>query len=208
MHPKVLGADGWRIVRTVVRAGRTGGWVLAGGTGLALQLGHRISKDLDFLRASPFAPAELAAGLAGLGRVLVQGRSAGTLHVTLDGLRLSFLATEAPLLFAGAPYRGLTLADPRDIAVMKVIAIGGRGSRKDFVDLFFYIRGGGSLEGIFELIHRRFAGVDYNEYHLLRSLAFFEDAETEPMPRMIRRTAWSEIRTAIVSEVKRLSADV
>jgi hypothetical protein len=135
----------------------------------------------------------------------VQGRSAGTLHVTLDGLRVSFRSAEAPLLFGGAPYRGLTLADPRDIAGMKVIAIGGRGSRKDFVDLFFYLRGGGSLEGIFELIHRRFTGVDYNEYHLLRSLVFFEDAETEPMPRMIRRAAWSEIKSAIVTEVKRLS---
>ena len=205
MHPKVLGADGWRMVRTLVRAGRTEGWVLAGGTGLALQLGHRISQDLDFFRASPFAPAELAAGLAGLGRVLVQGRSAGTLHVTLDGLRVSFLAAEAPLLFAGTPYRGLALADPRDIAVMKVIAIGGRGSRKDFVDLFFYLRGGGSLEGIFALIRRRFAGVDYNDYHLLRSLVFFEDAETEPMPRMIRGAAWSGIKSAIATEVKRLA---
>jgi hypothetical protein len=205
MHPKVLGADGWRMVRTLVRAGRTEGWVLAGGTGLALQLGHRISQDLDFFRASPFAPAELAAGLAGLGRVLVQGRSAGTLHVTLDGLRVSFLAAESPLLFAGTPYRGLTLADPRDIAVMMVIAIGGRGSRKDFVDLFFYLRGGGSLEGVFDLVSRRFAGVDFNAYHLLRSLVFFEDAESEPMPRMIRRAAWSEIKRAIVTEVKRLS---
>jgi hypothetical protein len=205
MHPRVLGAHGWRIVRAMVRAGRVDGWTLAGGTGLALQLGHRISKDLDFFRASPFAPAELAAGLAGLGRVAVQGRSAGTLHATLDGLRVSFLAAESPLLFAGTPYRGLILADPRDIAVMKVIAIGGRGSRKDFVDLFFYLRGGGSLEGVFALIRRRFAGIDYNTYHLLRSLAFFEDAESEPMPRMTRRAAWSEIKRAIVTEVRRLS---
>lgn len=205
MHPKVLSAAGWRIARTLVRAGRTEGWVLAGGTGLAMQLGHRASEDLDFCRAHPFAPAELAADLGGQGRVVVQGRSEGTLHVTMDGFRVSFLAAEAPLLFEGAPYRGLTLADPRDIAVMKVIAIGGRGSRMDFVDLFFYLRGGGSLEGIFELIRRRFAGVDYNDYHLLRSLVFFEDAETEPMPRMIRRTAWSGIKSAIEDEVKRLA---
>ena len=205
MHPKVLGADGWRTVRTLVRAGRAEGWVLAGGTGLALQLGHRMSDDLDFFRAGTFSPAELAVALAGLGRVVVQGRAEGTLHVTLDGFRVSFLAAGAPLLFEGAPYRGLKLADPRDIAVMKVIAIGGRGSRKDFVDLFFYLRGGGSLEGIFELIRRRFARVDFNEYHLLRSLVFFDEAESEPMPRMIRRAEWSEIRGAIVAEVRRLS---
>jgi len=205
MHPKVLGADGWRTVRALVRAGRAEGWVLAGGTGLALQLGHRMSDDLDFFRAGTFSPAELAVALAGLGRVVVQGRAEGTLHVTLDGFRVSFLAAGAPLLFEGAPYRGLKLADPRDIAVMKVIAIGGRGSRKDFVDLFFYLRGGGSLEGIFELIRRRFARVDFNEYHLLRSLVFFDEAESEPMPRMIRRAEWSEMRSAIVAEVRRLS---
>jgi len=179
--------------------------VLAGGTGLALQLGHRMSDDLDFFRAGTFSPAELATALAGLGRVVVQGRAEGTLHVTLDGFRVSFLAAGAPLLFEGAPYRGLKLADPRDIAVMKVIAIGGRGSRKDFVDLFFYLRGGGSLEGIFELIRRRFARVDFNEYHLLRSLVFFDDAESEPMPRMIRRAEWSEMRSALAAEVRRLS---
>ena len=205
MHPKVLGADGWETVRKLVRAGRAEGWILAGGTGLAVQLGHRISKDLDFFRADSFSPAELAARLAELGRVAVQSRASGTLHATLDGLRVSFLQAEAPLLFDGTPYRGLRLADPRDIAVMKVIAIGGRGSRKDFVDLFFYLRGGGPLEGIFELIRRRFTGVDHNEYHLLRALVFFQDAETEPMPRMIRRVAWSEIKRSIVEEVKRLS---
>ncbi len=205
MHPKVIGADGWAVVRKLVRAGRTSGWVLAGGTGLALQLGHRVSKDLGFFRPGPFDSAELATRLTPIGRVAVQGRSAGTLHVALDGLRVSFLAAQAPLLFPGTPYRGLVVADPRDIAVMKLVAIGGRGSRKDFVDLFFYIRSGGSLEAVFEMTRRRFARLDFNEYHLLRSVVYFEDAETEPMPRMLRRVSWSEIKKSLVAEARRLS---
>jgi len=205
VHPKVLASDGWSIVRKLVGARRTAGWTLAGGTGLALQLGHRISHDLDFFGAEPFDPAILAQQLVPLGRVRLQSRAAATLHLTLDGLRLSFLHAQAPLLFAGTPYRGLVLADPRDIAVMKVIAIGGRGSRKDFVDLFFFLRGGGSLEAIFAMLRRRFENLDYNEYHLLRSLAYFDDAEAEPMPRMIRRATWREIKAAILAEVKRVS---
>ena len=205
MHPKVLHADGWAAVRRLVRAGRTSGWMLAGGTGLALQLGHRVSDDLGFFRAGSFDSEELAGGLTPLGRVVVQNRSAGTLHVTLDGLRVSFLAAEAPLLFPGTRYRGLVVADPRDIAVMKVIAIAGRGSRKDFVDLFFYLRSGGSLEAVFTMVRRRFTGIDYNEYHLMKSLVFFEDAEREPMPRMLRRVAWTEIKNTIAGEVQRLS---
>ena len=88
---------------------------------------------------------------------------------------------------------------------MKVIAIGGRGSRKDFVDLYFYFRTGGSLEAVFDMIRRRFVAIDFNEYHLLRSLTFFEDAETEPMPRMLRRVTWRDIKKTIVAEARRLS---
>ncbi len=205
MHAKVLSPSAWRLVRKLVAARLTEGWVLAGGTGLALQLGHRVSRDLDFFRPGDFDAARLADALTGAGSVVVQARSAGTLHVTLARLRVSFLAAQRPLLFPGSAYRGLVVADPRDIAVMKVVAIGGRGSRRDFVDLYFFLRDGGSLESVFEMIRRRFAGLDFNEYHLLRSLAFFDDAESEPMPRMLRRAAWSDVKQAIRAEVRRLA---
>ena len=205
MHPKVLSAGAWTLVRKLVAKQLNAGWVLAGGTGLALQLGHRVSEDLDFFRAERFAPEQLALDLTAVGTLAVQDRSEGTLHAVLAGIRVSFLHAQAPLLFSGTDYRGLVIADPRDIAVMKVVAIGGRGSRKDFVDLFFFLRSGGSLEAIFEMIGRRFAAIDFNEYHLSRSLTFFEDAETEPMPRMLRRVEWSEIKETIVAEVRRTS---
>jgi hypothetical protein len=205
MHPKVLSSDGWRVVRALRRTDLLGGWILAGGTGLALQLGHRYSEDVDFFRAQSFETDRLAARLSRAGTVAVHSRAADTLHVSVDGLRISFLRAEAPLLFPGTGYRGLTIADPRDIAVMKVIAIGGRGSRKDFVDLYFYLRGGGSLEDVFALLRRRFAGVDYNEYHLLKSLVYFDDAEAEPMPHMIDKATWHTIKEKIVAAVRALS---
>lgn len=205
MHPKVLRPEGWAVVRELTRVGLLEGWTLAGGTGLAIQIGHRISDDLDFFRAGDFDPVSMLASLAELGRVRVQTRTAGTLHATIDGLRVSFLAAQAPLLFPGIAYRGMTLADPRDIAVMKVLAIGGRGSRKDFVDLYFLLRSGIPLEAIFEWTGRRFRSIDYNEQHLLRSLVWFEDAETEPMPRLIRKAAWKEIKATLVAEVRRLA---
>jgi hypothetical protein len=205
MHPKVVGARGWTLIRKLVRRELTDGWVLAGGTGLALQLGHRLSRDFDFFGARDFDGAQLADSLSGIAAVTVLDRSAGTLHVTLAGSRLSFLKAQRPLLFPGAPYRGIVIADLRDIAVMKVLAVGGRGSRRDFVDLHFFIRSGGSLESVFGLIRRRFKGLDFNQYHLLRSLVFFDDAENEPMPRMLRRASWAEIKRTMVAEVKRLS---
>ena len=204
MHPKVLGPDAWSLVRRLVSEGVTTGWTLAGGTGLALQIGHRFSDDLDFFRFEAFAVPDLIRNLSHIGRISVQSRAEDTLHVVVEEIRLSFLRAEAPLLFDGAPYRGMKIADPQDIVVMKIVAIGGRGSRKDFVDLYFYLRGGGSLETAFELLRRRFTHVDYNEYHLMKSLVFFADAEAEPMPRMLREVAWDEVKKTIVEEVRRL----
>jgi hypothetical protein len=179
--------------------------VLAGGTGLALHLGHRYSEDLDLFGSEPFDPVDLAQSLTTIGLVRVQQIAEETLHLELNGLRVSFLRTQAPLLFPGVSYRRLTLADPRDIAVMKVIAIGGRGSRKDFVDLFFYLKTGGTLAGVLSLLDQRYKEVDFNTYHLLKSLVYFRDAEEEPMPRMIKPVEWGAVKELLIAEVRRLS---
>ncbi len=203
MHPKVLSPEGWRVVRRLLSVGLLEGWTLCGGTGLALQLGHRVSEDLDLFRADPFDPRALAAELSRLGRLAIQRESGRTLHAVLDGLRLSFLGAEAPLLFPALPYRGLALGDPRDIAVMKLVAIGGRGSRKDFVDLYFYLRGADGLEPLFSLLRRRFQSIEYNEQHLLVSLVYFDDAEEEPMPDLLRPVAWETVKDFLVAQVRR-----
>ena len=205
MTPKVLSPEAWSIVRRLVADGCLETWTLAGGTGLALQLGHRYSEDLDFFSSEALETDALIKRLSKVGPLSIQSRSSATLHAVLESLRVSFLGMEAPLVYPGTLYRGLTLADPRDVAVMKLVAIGGRGSRKDFVDLYFYLQAGGSLESTLALARRRFQRIDYNEYHLLKSLVYFEDAETEPLPRMLRKASWPAIKKRIVAEVQRLS---
>ncbi len=205
MHPKVLSASAWETVRSLVDAECLEGWTLAGGTGLALQLGHRYSEDLDFFRAETFDAERVITRLSQLGGVKVQSRSAETLHVLLRKLRVSFLRADPPLLFPGTTYRGMRVADPRDIAVMKVVAIGGRGIRRDFVDLYFFLRAGGNLDGVFALLRQRFEGIDFNEQHLLKSLVYFDDAEDDPMPRLLRPVEWEEMKKVIRAEVRRVS---
>lgn len=205
MHPKVLTRQAWTIVRQLTAKHLLDGWQLAGGTGLALQLGHRSSEDLNLFSSQAFDPDTCVHRLASLGKVMIQHRAAGTLHAAVDGIRVSFLQSQSEFLFAGTPYRGLTVADPRDIAIMKLVAVGGCGSRKDFVDLFFLFRSGVGLETTLDLLRQRFSGVDYNEYHLMKSLVYFDDAEAEPMPTMIRQVPWDEIKTTIIAEVRRLA---
>jgi hypothetical protein len=204
MHPKVLSADAWRIVRKLKQSGFIHGWILAGGTGLALQLGHRYSEDLDLFRAEAFESDSLLTHLAGIGSMRIQNRAPSTLHVLIESVRFSFLRCQPPLIFEGTLYRGVQVADPRDIAVMKLVAIGGHGSRKDFIDLYFYLEAFGGLDSVLSLMKKRFVNIDYNAYHLIKSLVYFEDAENEPMPNMIKQTQWTHIKAALIKEVRRL----
>lgn len=201
--PKVLPKEAWAVVRKLEQAGMLAPWVLAGGTGLALQLGHRVSVDLDFFAEGPFDGHALRAALSGLGMLEVQAQDGDTLHVRLDGLRLSYLRSEVPFLYPPIEYRGLRVADTRDIAAMKIVAIGGRGSRKDFVDLHAYLAAGGDFRGLLQILRRRYANTTFNEVHLLRSLVFFDDAEREPMPRMLQPAGWTTIRSRLEDEVRR-----
>ena len=178
---------------------------LAGGTALALHLGHRRSRDFDFFRANPFAPQDLLGALRAAGDVQVLQEAAGTLTVMLGGVPTSFFHYDYPLLrpLQPSPW-DLSLADPEDIAAMKLSALAGRGSRKDFVDLYVYAREVAPLERVFERFHAKYRGIRVDPYHLLRSLTFFADAEREPMPDVLRPIQWDEITAFFRAEAARL----
>lgn len=178
---------------------------LAGGTALALSLGHRRSRDFDFFRPKDFVPQDLLSTLRETGDLFVLQQAAGTLTVMLRDIPVSFFRYDYPLLrpLHESPW-GLPLADPEDIAAMKLAAIAGRGARKDFVDLYFYAREIAPLERLFSRFREKYRGVSVDPYHLLRSLTFFEDAEAEAMPDLLVGVTWDEIRAFFRAEAARL----
>ena len=88
----------------------------------------------------------------------------------------------------------------QDVLGMKLVAISGRGSRKDFIDLYSILRGGLTLERVFEWLPRKYAQGRINTYHILKSLTYFEDAEREPMPTMLEPFDWGECKAFFVRE--------
>lgn len=174
---------------------------LAGGTGLALQIGHRRSVDFDFFRPQSFEPQELLQQLRELGPLVARRGERDTLTLDIDGVSTSFFAYAAPLLhpLLDSPW-SLHLAAIADVAAMKVAAIAGRGSRKDFVDLYFVCREAFTLEKVLALFDAKFRGIPYERYHVLKSLTFFEDAEAEPMPVMLQPASWEGIKQFFLRE--------
>lgn len=94
--------------------------------------------------------------------------------------------------------KSICLASPVDIAAMKLNAITGRGSRKDFVDLYFLLQHY-SLSELLEFYHRKYQGAE--EFLVLKSLNYFVDAEAQPMPRMLVDVEWEEIKRHITEQV-------
>ena len=89
---------------------------------------------------------------------------------------------------------------------MKIEAIAGRGSRKDFVDLRVLCRAGLTLEHAFTSFDRKYGTQRTDRYHRLRALAYFDDAEREPVPDMLVAFDWDEARRFFTAEATRLLA--
>lgn len=107
-------------------------------------------------------------------------------------------------MYSPKKIEGISVADARDIGCMKISAISSRGSKKDFVDLFFICQKVTPLATLLDLFKKKYKGVDYNMAHILKSLVYFEDAEKEPMPRMLIKISWNEIKKFFKEEIKKL----
>ena len=171
------------------------GFYLAGGTGLALQLGHRVSEDLDFFTVVEFDPASLARRLEqrpGYSETLV---SKGTLYCRLAGVKLSFLHYPVPLKHPTVEDISVRVADWRDILAEKFKTLSQRGSRRDFYDVHacFTVKTLSVAEAI-GIFKGRFAGTGINYQHVLKSLTWFGDADAEPDPRLLIRAEWAEVK--------------
>jgi len=181
---------------------------LAGETALALRHGHRRSVDFDFFRAGLLDAQELLLALEDTFSELERlPAGAETVYVRLCGVTTSFFRYPYRQLESveSTPW-GFGIASDPDIAAMKIEAIAGRGSRKDFVDLRVLCRAGLTLDGVFELFERKYGTRRTDRYHRLRALAYFDDAEQEPMPDMLVPFDWDEATRFFTAEATRLLA--
>jgi len=191
------------VLEKITRAGLAKQFYLAGGTALALELGHRQSVDLDWFSHDDFSNHDLKEQLSRLGKVEVIGEEEGTLNTVLDGVKVTFLRYRYPLLFPLHDFKNIRLADQPDIAAMKIDAASSRGSKKDFIDIYFLLNNY-SLPGLIEFFEKKYKGIEYNKLHILKSLVYFEDAENEPMPIMIQKMEWEEVKRTIQKKVNEL----
>jgi hypothetical protein len=206
-HPKVLDPPHTAALERSGRLLTDRGFRLAGGTALALLLGHRKSVDFDWFSETEMGDSmRLAGDLRDHGLDLqVEQVSRGTVHGTVGGVRVSLFEFRYPALAPPIEWseQGIELLSLDDIACMKLSAIAQRGARKDFVDLFALLDHHRPLAELIDLYRRKFEMEEIG--HLLYSLTYFEDAERERMPKMLWSAGWATMRTEIEYRVKAFS---
>lgn len=177
-------------------------FALGGGTSLALRFGHRLSVDLAFFCVEPFDPEELLRreGFPPDHRVLQ--RTAGSLAADCGGVKVEFLEHAYPLLESIALVDRVPLLHLSDVAAMKLNAIANRGSKKDFFDLV-RILDDVCLEDCLGLFEKKYPNTD--RFVVIRSLAWFEDAEREPDPIAPGGPSWEEVKRRVSAEVAKIS---
>jgi predicted nucleotidyltransferase component of viral defense system len=177
------------------------GFALAGGTSLALRLGHRLSIDLDFFTTIPFEPASLAQQLS-LDTSSITGLSQGTLQASRNGVKLEFLRHDYPKLGDDEIIEGVKMWSLQDLVSMKLNAINNRGSKKDFYDIVALLDQY-SLATMLSFYKEKYHPASL--LMVIRSLAWFEDAEQEPDPISLSGFSWAQIKEKMAIAIRTLS---
>ncbi len=107
------------------------------------------------------------------------------------------------MLFPTNLFLNVAVADPRDIASMKVSAIASRGTKRDFVDLYACAERYGLTE-ILRLFSAKYAQAHYSMVHIFKSLIFFADAEKDPMPHMLVPLDWDRVKQFFLNQTPQL----
>ena len=203
MFTKSIDEKTKRVLEKIKREEFLKNFYLAGGTALAIQLGHRKSIDLDFFSQELFLISKMKKELSVIGKYILEKEDEETLDGSLDNIKISFFRYDYKQLYPFVKFEGIKLADERDIACMKIDAISSRGSKKDFIDFYFLLEKYNLAELII-FFEQKYSDIKFNKMHIFKSLIYFDDAEDEPMPIMIKEIKWEEVKNKIIEETGKL----
>jgi hypothetical protein len=163
---------------------------LAGGTSLALQIGHRKSIDLDLFGA--VETEDIANALNSFGNIQLIKKTSNIQIYIINGVKVDIVNYNYPWIDVACK------AGKKDIAAMKLAAITGRGSRKDFVDLYFFLKEF-NLQEMLSFYSKKYH--DGSSFLVLKSLTYFNDAELDPQLIMLKKVDWKKVKQTIVNAV-------
>lgn len=202
MNWNIFDKDRFELLKSITETVSIEDYYMIGGTALSIQLGLRESFDFDFCVPKQFNNEMLIEELKKLGTLEVLQNQKGTCDVVLNGVQVSFFYYPNPVineLVKTEEIPSLKLASILDIAIMKIIAIGGRGAKKDFFDLYYIINKNKIVvEDLAKGLVQK-CGNYINYVNIIMGLSYFEDAENEILPKTFVDYDWDKIKKFFIT---------
>ncbi len=205
MYWNIIDKDRYKLLKDLTETVTIPEYYMIGGTALSLQMGLRESFDFDFCVPAQFNNELLLEELGKIGEVKVKQNQSGTCDVILNGVQVSFFYYPNKIineLVKPQEMPKLRMASILDIAIMKIVAIGGRGAKKDFFDLYNIINKCRiSIKELAEGLIEK-CGSKTNYVNIIMGLSYFEDAEQEILPKTFVEYNWEEIKEFFINYQK------
>ncbi len=196
MHKECFPEQGWKVLRSLKKITKKYQGTLAGGTALALNIGHRVSDNLDFYTDTYFSVESLISDIRKTGRPfnLISGED-GYLFAEVDGIKFSLLEYDYPFIQETISFEGVQIADVMDIITMKLMAVSRSGTKSDFIDLYFVLKYA-SFINVAEHMIKRFGSERVGAIDIGQSLINFSGADFNPEPTFIKghKASWDEVK--------------
>ena len=205
MHSETLDANSRNNLIILKKGIPLNDFYLAGGTAVALHLGHRISYDLDFFSNKSFDGLALGRALSALGDYRNKFLDGNNLIGGFNGTSISFIFYQPELIGKFQQFEGVNISAIDDLIGMKIEAISSRGKKRDFIDLFSMMKHKNlSIIDAMFLYKEKYNKFNPSIIHALKSLTYFNDAENDPLPEMKTPIQWQEVKSFFERELSKM----
>ncbi len=210
IHKECFPENGWKVLRSLSKVLKKYHCALAGGTALALTIGHRKSENLDFYTDTYFSPESLIADIRKTGRPFnIISEEDAYLFAEVDGIRFSLLEYDYPFVEEFSYIEDVQIAGVLDIATMKLMAISQNGTKGDFVDLYFVLNNVPFADIAGHMV-KRFGSDIIASIDIGSALTNFSAADFNPEPRYTKghKVSWDEVKGFLKENSGRFASDL
>ncbi|OGK15034.1 hypothetical protein A2690_02895 [Candidatus Roizmanbacteria bacterium RIFCSPHIGHO2_01_FULL_39_12b] len=184
-------------------------YVLAGGTAIMLQIGHRESYDFDCFSAKPFSENFTRKVIKIFnGAIKTNETDEVITFLTKDDVEMTFVTYPYKILRQVIKTNSLPLFHLDDLAANKAYTIGRRGQWRDYIDIFFLLKQNlYDIQSLISLTNQKYQG-EFNEKLFLGQLAYFDDVKIVPVKFLKDNYSDNEVKTYLQKEVEKYTRSI
>lgn len=185
MYTETISVQCLQLLKELANLNAMNQFYLVGGTSLALQIGHRVSEDLDFFTLNKFNfknikfDAETRFGTKNVKSVSEYG-------LLINGIKIDFVHWAFPPHYPLIRWNRIDFLDKKDIGLFKIMALAGRNRKKDIVDLYFIDKEVVPIEKLFEDFTVKYDQTNVNMFKNIQSLFIENEVAESTMPIMMK----------------------